>query len=45
MAKDYYKYNTEDNFELELRANNLAHYPTGRTGYERYYTDIQGFWR
>lgn len=45
MAKDYYKHNTEDDFELDLRANNLAHYPTGRTGYERYYTDIQGFWR
>lgn len=45
MAKDYYKHNTEDDFELDLRANNLAYYPTGRTGYERYYTDIQGFWR
>lgn len=45
MAKDYYKHNTEDNFELDLRANNLAYYPTGRTSYERYYTDIQGFWR
>ena len=45
MAIDYYQHNTEDNFELELRANNLEHYPTGRTGYERYYIDIQGFWR
>ena len=45
MAKDYYQHNTEDNFELELRANNLEYYPTGRTGYERYYIDLQGFWR
>ena len=45
MAIDYYQHNTEDNFELELRANNLEHYPTGRTGYERYYIDLQGFWR
>ena len=45
MAKDYYQHNTEDDFELKVRENNLAYYPTGRTGYERYYIDIQGFWR
>ena len=45
MSLDYYQHNTEDEFELKLRENNLAYYPTGRTGYERYYIDIQGFWR
>lgn len=45
MALDYYKYNTEDDFELKLIENNPIHYPSGRTGYERYYIDLQGFWR
>ena len=45
MAKDYYKNNTLDNFELLVKANNEYYYPTGKTGYERYYSDIQGFWR
>jgi hypothetical protein len=45
MAKDYYQHNTEDDFELRVRENNLSYYPTGRTGYERYYIDLQGFWR
>ena len=45
MAKDYYKHNTEDEFEMNLRENNINFYPSGQTGYERYYTDIQGFWR
>ena len=44
MAKDYYKYNHLDDFELRVIAHN-PHYPTGRTGYESYYIDIQGFWR
>jgi len=29
MAKDYYKHNTEDDFELILRRNNLQYYPSG----------------
>lgn len=45
MAKDYYKHNTEDDFELILRRNNLQYYPSGQTGYEKYYIDLQGFWR
>ena len=44
MALDYYKYNTLDNFEL-LVARYNPQYPTGQTGYERYYIDLQGFWR
>lgn len=45
MAKDYYQHNTEDDFELKLREANINFYPSGQTGYERYYVDIQGFWR
>lgn len=45
MALDYYQHNTEDDFELRIRENNGDYYPTGRTGYERYYIDLQGFWR
>lgn len=45
MAKDYYKNNTRDEFELLVKANNEPYYTTGKTGYERYYIDIQGFWR
>lgn len=44
MALDYYKYNTLDNFEL-LVARYNPQYPSGQTGYEKYYIDIQGFWR
>jgi hypothetical protein len=45
MAMDYYKYNILDEFELRVAEANPELYPTGRTGYEQYYTDIQGFWR
>ena len=44
MAKDYNQYNFLDDFELRIIAAN-PDYPTGRTGYEQYYTDILGFWR
>ena len=45
MQKDYYKYNFLDDFTLKVGAVNPNHYPTGATGYEQYYVDIQGFWR
>jgi hypothetical protein len=45
MAKDYYKYNTLDDFEIRVINANPEHYPTGLTGYEAYYIDLQGFWR
>lgn len=44
MALDYYKYNFLDDFELRVAAAN-PQFPTGRTGYEQYYIDLQGFWR
>lgn len=45
MQKDYYKYNFLDDFTLKVGAANPNRYPTGATGYEQYYVDIQGFWR
>ena len=46
MALDYFKYNhIKSNFTQLIAAANPEHYPTGITGYETYYTDMQGFWR
>ena len=44
MALDYYKYNILDDFELRLIKAN-PQYSTGQTKYEKYYIDLQGFWR
>lgn len=50
MAKDYNKHNHEDGFSAEIarrgRVAELAQfYTNGRTGYETYYIDLEGFWR
>ena len=57
MAQDYFKYSNADTIDNEttwmtkdiflqlVGENNPVFYPTGMTGYEPYYTDIQGFWR
>lgn len=46
MANDYFKYNHKlGNFTQRVAENNPDYYPDGRTGYENYYTDLQGFWR
>ena len=45
MALDYYKHHTEEDFHQRVIAANPHLAPSGRTGYEQYYTDIQGFWR
>ena len=45
MAKDYYKYQHDDDFLATVAANNPDYYPLGYTGYEQYYIDINGFWR
>ena len=34
-----------DHFLYEVGRRNSYYYPTGHTGYEQYYTDMQGFWR
>ena len=51
MALDYRKHNHEDDFYLKVRntngldLNNQWYYPSGKTGYEQYYVDMEGFWR
>ena len=44
MAKDYFDYNHEDDYEIILHKLN-PDYPFGKTGYEPYYEDLLGFWR
>lgn len=34
-----------DYFLSEVAKRNIDYYPTGYTGYEQYYTDMEGFWR
>lgn len=45
MSLDYLKHNQEDDFYTNISKNNFDYYPTGRTGYEQFYVDLQGFWR
>lgn len=51
MALDFYQYAHDDNYSINIINNNMkpleegCYYPTGRTGYEQYYVDLQGFWR
>lgn len=50
MAIDYLKHNHDEDFEYELRRlntlpNGISLFPKGKTGYEQYYHDLQGFWR
>ena len=45
MARDYLKHSHEDDFLATIAANNKDLYPSGTTGYEQYYIDMQGFWR
>ena len=44
MALDYRKCNYDDNFLYYVSLFN-PHYPSGHTGYEQYYIDLEGFWR
>lgn len=45
MAIDYRKYNHLDDFELRVARENPIYYPSGKTGYEHFYVDMEGFWR
>lgn len=45
MARDYLKHGHEDDFMAVIAENNGDLYPSGTTGYEQYYIDMQGFWR
>ena len=44
MALDYYRHNQEENFLINLELAN-PEFVDGKTGYEQYYSDLQGFWR
>lgn len=45
MQKDFRKHHRDDDFALKIIKNNPDIYPTGMTGYESYYIDLEGFWR
>lgn len=45
MQKDFRKHHRDDDFAINLIKNNKDIYPTGMTGYEAYYIDLEGFWR
>lgn len=51
MALDYRRFYHDDDFLYRVSSNNIkpgdevSLYPTGRTGYEQYYVDMEGFWR
>ena len=53
MAKDYYTNNLKEDYYSEIYKNNKTNgyyegqetIPFGKTGYEQYYIDLQGFWR
>ena len=44
MARDYYQHNQNINFHVDIAKNNIWAIG-GITGYEAYYSDMQGFWR
>ena len=51
MAIDYRQHNHDDDFTVNVKMQNGKdingewYYPTGYTGYEQYYIDMEGFWR
>jgi hypothetical protein len=45
MALDYSKHNHEERFYYDIATSNKDYYPNGITNYEKYYTDLLGFWR
>ena len=45
MQKDFRKNHRKDDFALTIIERNKDIYPTGITGYEPFYVDLEGFWR
>lgn len=45
MSEDYFNHQDEDLFLSTVGNLNSEDYPLGYTGYEIYYTDLEGFWR
>lgn len=44
MAIDFYRHNEEPSYLIDLEARN-PQFLNGKTGYEQYYSDLQGYWR
>lgn len=44
MATDFRKHGTEEDFYTQIEKYNPT-FTNGKTGYEQYYVDIEGFWR
>lgn len=44
MAIDFYRHNEETDYLINLEKAN-PQFIDGKTGYEQYYSDLQGFWR
>ena len=44
MALDYRKFSHDDDFIFKMKSSS-EDYVNGKTGYESYYTDLEGFWR
>lgn len=44
MALDWRKHNHDDDFQVQIARYN-PQWETGKTGYEQYYIDLEGFWR
>ena len=45
MAKDYNRHHLDEDYYVKLANNNYGRYMNNKTGYEQYYTDLEGFWR
>ena len=45
MSVDYQNHYHEDDFLYKVAQNNIDYYPSGQTGYERYYIDMYEKWR
>lgn len=44
MAIDYRRHGTEEDFYVQIEKTNST-FTNGKTGYEQYYIDLEGFWR
>lgn len=45
MALDYRRCNHDDDYEYKLQLSNPELVKNGKTGFEQYYVDMEGFWR
>ena len=45
MALDYREHHDDEDYYIKLANLNYGNYANGKTGYEQYYVDMEGFWR